>query len=92
MHNLISKIQKTQVFPTLKWRTPTAEESQKLELEMLIGQGFVLRNPTIPFLPNAPQNGYGDHIPNTINPIICCCSVVLLKGATTSFIEEGCTS
>ena len=52
MHDIIYKIQKTQIFPIIKLRSPTIQESQKVELEILIGQGLILKNPTTPFPPS----------------------------------------
>jgi len=83
MHNLICKIKKAQVLPTLKHKTPTTQESQKVELEILIGQDFVVKHSSIPFLPSlvlknssifsllsTSKNGQRNHIPNARNPII----------------------
>jgi len=49
MHNIIYKLQKTQIFPTIRQKTPTIQESPKVELEILIGQGFFLKRSNYSF-------------------------------------------
>jgi len=67
MHNFIYKIQKNSIPPPQSTRLKTIQESQKVELEILIGQGIILKNPTLPFFPSAPQMAQGNifQIPKT---------------------------
>jgi len=51
MHNTKYKIQKNEVFSIIKHESPAIHESEKVELEILIGEGFVIKSQTIPFLP-----------------------------------------
>jgi len=50
--------------------TPKIQDTQKVELEILIGQGFLYKIPSVPFLPSTPPNGRTHCLPNTINPTI----------------------
>ena len=40
MHNIVYKIQKIRNFSIIGQQSPTIQESQKMEIESLIGQGF----------------------------------------------------
>lgn len=70
MHNIIHKIQKSHIAPTIKQQAWTIQDSQKYGLRVLIGQCFVLKIPMIPFLPSTLPNGQRNHPPHPMNPTI----------------------
>ena len=49
----------------LEHDSKTIQNPQKVELEILKGHIYAIKNPSSPFLPSSPPNGQRDHLSNT---------------------------
>ena len=50
--------------------TPTIENPQKVDLEILKGHTFTLKNSSAPSLPSSLPNSHTDHLPNSKTPTL----------------------